>query len=55
MCLAFLAAIAGVIVVKVRTSDGKETEVTVPTGSKVDVDAKGNVTVTLPSDAPATA
>ncbi len=48
-----LAAVAAVIVVKVRTPDGKETQVTAPTGSKVDVDAKGNVTVALPADAPA--
>ncbi len=48
-----LAAVAGMIVVKVRTPDGKETEVTAPTGSKMTVDPKGNVTVALPGDAPA--
>ena len=47
-----LAAVAAVIVVKVRTPDGKETQVTAPTGSQVNVDAKGNVTVALPADAP---
>ena len=57
VCLAALvglgaAVTAGVIVVKVRTPDGKQTEVTAPTGSKVDVDDKGNVTVGLPVDAP---
>jgi WD40 repeat protein/tRNA A-37 threonylcarbamoyl transferase component Bud32 len=46
-----LAVLAGVIVVKVKGPDGKETEVTVPEGSKVDVDAKGNVTVQLPPPA----
>ena len=48
-----LAAVAAVVVVKVRTPDGKETEVTAPTGSQVAVDPKGGVTVTLPADAPA--
>ncbi len=47
-----LAAVAAVIVVKVRTPDGKETQVTAPAGSNVDVDAKGNVTVALPGDVP---
>ncbi len=50
-----LAAVAAVIVVKVRTPDGKETEVTAPTGSKVAVDPKGGVKVTLPGEAPAAA
>ena len=55
LCLAGLAAAVAAVVVKVRTPDGKETEVTAPTGSKVDVDPKGDVTVTLPGDAPAAA
>ncbi|HTU20014.1 MAG TPA: protein kinase [Gemmataceae bacterium] len=45
-----LMAAAGVIVVKVRGPGGKESEVTAPEGSKIAVDAKGNVTVTLPPD-----
>jgi formylglycine-generating enzyme required for sulfatase activity len=53
LCLAFLAASAAVIVVIVRMPDGKETEVTAPMGSNVDVDAKRNVTVTPPGEAPA--
>ncbi len=55
VCMAGLAAVAAMIVVKVQTPDGKETQVTAPTGSKVDVDAKGSVTVTLPGDAAAAA
>jgi len=47
-----LATAAGVIVVKVRGPDGKESEVTAPEGSKIAVDPKGNVTVTLPPNAP---
>ena len=50
-----VAAAAGVIVVKVRTPDDKETAVTAPTGSDVHVNAKGEVIVTLPADVPATA
>lgn len=45
-----LLAVAGVVVVKVRGPDGKETEITVPEGSKINVDPKGNFTVTLPPD-----
>ena len=48
-----LASVAAVIVVKVRAPDGKQTEVTAPAGSKVEVDPKGGVTVTLPGEAPA--
>ena len=44
--------VAGVIVVKVRGPDGKESEVTAPEGSKINVDDKGKVTVTLPPNAP---
>jgi serine/threonine protein kinase/WD40 repeat protein len=47
-----LATAAGVIVVKVRGPDGKESEVTAPEGSKINVDPKGNVTVALPPNAP---
>jgi WD40 repeat protein len=52
LLVAALAVVAGVIVVKVKGPDGKETEVRVPEGSKVDVDAKGNVTVSLPRGLP---
>ena len=44
-CVTFLAA---QVVIRIKGKDGKETEVTVPDGSKVAIDDKGRVRVELP-------
>jgi hypothetical protein len=45
-----VGVVLGVIVLRIRGRDGKETQITIPEGSQAHVDDKGKVTVTLPQD-----